>query len=96
MIQLPYTAPPSKAPQRTVGIQSGKKDSQTRMGQGVATLGGDESGFIGDTTVFDRYFSRPAALARHKSAPLLRERERILAHLEATGTRRSAIRIAAS
>jgi site-specific recombinase XerD len=66
------------------------------MGRGVATLGGDDSGFIGDTTVFDRYFSRPAALARHKSAPLLRERERFLAHLEATGTRRSAIRIAAT
>jgi integrase/recombinase XerD len=96
MIQLPYTTLPSKAPQHTVGIRSGKKDSQIRMGRSVATLGGDNSGFIGDTTLFDRHFSRPAALARHKSAPLLRERERFLAHLEATGTRRSAIRIAAT
>lgn len=93
MIQLPYTAIPSKAPQHTVGIRSGTKDSQTRS---VATLGGDDSGFIGDTTVFDRFFSRPAALARHKSAPLVRERERFLSRLEATGTQRSAIRIAAT
>ena len=49
-----------------------------------------------DTTVFDRYFSLPAALARHRSAPLVTERERFLAHLEATGTGRSAIRIAAT
>jgi hypothetical protein len=96
MIQLPYTVLPSKAPQHTVGVRSGKKDSQTRMDRSVATLGGDDSAFLDDTTVFDRYFSRPAALARHKSAPLLRERERFLAHLEATGTRRSAIRIAAT
>lgn len=46
--------------------------------------------------MFDRYFSLPAALVRHKSAPLLRQRERFLAHLEATGTKRSAIRIAAT
>ena len=50
----------------------------------------------GDTIVFDRYFSLPAALARHRSAPLVKERERFLAHLEATGTGRSAIRIAAT
>ena len=46
--------------------------------------------------VFDRYFSLPAALARHRSAPLAEERERFLTHLEATGTGRSAIRIAAT
>ena len=46
--------------------------------------------------VFDKYFSLPAAIARHRSAPLVKERERFLAHLEATGTRRSAIRIAAT
>jgi len=61
MIQLWYTARPSKAPQHTIGIRSGKKDSQTRMGPSVATLDGDDSGFMGDTTVFNRYFSRPAA-----------------------------------
>jgi site-specific recombinase XerD len=46
--------------------------------------------------VFDKYFSLPAAIARHQSAPLAKERERFLTHLEATGTRRSAIRIAAT
>src|SRR5580704_1371882 len=46
--------------------------------------------------VFDKYFSVPAAIARHQSAPLAKERERFLAHLEATGTKRSAIRIAAT
>jgi integrase/recombinase XerD len=46
--------------------------------------------------VFDRYFSLPAALARHRSAPLADERERFLTHLEAAGTGRSAIRIAAA
>jgi integrase/recombinase XerD len=46
--------------------------------------------------VFDKYFSIPAALARHRSAPLAEERERFLTHLEATGTGRSAIRIAAA
>ena len=96
MIQLSYTVVQSKAPQHTVGIRSDEKDSQARMGRSVAILGRDDSGFFEDTTVFDRYFSRPAALARHKLAPLLRQRERFLAHLEATGTRRSAIRIAAT
>src|ERR1700733_3850220 len=48
------------------------------------------------TTVFDKYFERPAAIARHRFAPLAKERERFLAHLEATGTRRSAIRITAT
>jgi hypothetical protein len=51
---------------------------------------------VDEATVFDKYFSVPAALARHKSAPLLKERERFLVHLEATGTRRSAIRIAST
>jgi hypothetical protein len=46
--------------------------------------------------VFDKYFSLPAALARQRSAPLAEERERFLTHLEATGTGRSAIRIAAT
>jgi integrase/recombinase XerD len=46
--------------------------------------------------VFDKYFSLPAAIARHQSAPLAKERERFLTHLAATGTRRSAIRIAAT
>ena len=46
--------------------------------------------------VFDKYFSLPAAIARHRSAPLVKERERFLTHLGATGTRRSAIRIASS
>jgi hypothetical protein len=46
--------------------------------------------------VFDKYFSLPAAIARHQSAPLAKERERFLTHLEATGTGRSAIRIAAT
>jgi integrase/recombinase XerD len=45
--------------------------------------------------VFDKYFSLPAAIARHQSAPLAEERERFLTHLEATGTGRSAIRVAA-
>ncbi len=45
--------------------------------------------------MFDRYFERPKAIARHRSAPLSRERERFLAHLEAGGTRRESIRIAA-
>jgi len=89
------TCPP-KVRQYRAGIPSGKKHSQPRTGPNATTLGGDDSGFIGDTTVFDRYFSFPAALVRHKSAPLLRERERFLVHLEATGTRRSAIRIAAT
>jgi integrase/recombinase XerD len=46
--------------------------------------------------MFEKYFELPAAIARHQSAPLAEERERFLAHLEATGTRRSAIRIAAT
>jgi integrase/recombinase XerD len=46
-----------------------------------------------DITVFERYLSLPAALARHRSAPLVKERARFLVSLEATGTRRSAIRI---
>jgi integrase/recombinase XerD len=46
--------------------------------------------------VFDKCFSLPAAIARHHSAPLAKERERFLTHLEATGTGRSAIRIAAT
>jgi len=45
--------------------------------------------------VFDKYFSLPAALARHRSAPLARERERFLTHLEAGGTGRQTIRTAA-
>jgi integrase/recombinase XerD len=45
--------------------------------------------------VFDKYFSLPAALARHRSAPLAREREQFLAHLEAGGTGRQTIRIGA-
>ena len=45
--------------------------------------------------VFDQYFSLPAALARHQSAPLARERERFLTHLEAGGTGRQTIRTAA-
>jgi integrase/recombinase XerD len=45
--------------------------------------------------VFDRYFSLPAALARHQLAPLAREREQFLTHLEAVGTCRQAIRTAA-
>jgi len=48
------------------------------------------------TTVFDKYFERSEAIARHRCAPLAKERERFLAHLETTGTRRSAIRIAAT
>lgn len=46
--------------------------------------------------MFDRYFALPAALARHRSAPLVKERERFLAHLEATRTGRSAIRKSAA
>lgn len=45
--------------------------------------------------MFDRYFERPAAIARHRSAPLSTERERFLAHLEAGGTGRQSIRITA-
>jgi hypothetical protein len=45
--------------------------------------------------VFDKYFSLPAAIARHESAPLARERERFLTHLEAGGTGRQTIRTAA-
>jgi integrase/recombinase XerD len=45
--------------------------------------------------VFESYFERPAALARHRSAPLAGERERFLAHLEATGTGRASIRTTA-
>ena len=66
------------------------------MGPSVVTLEGNNSALTDHATVFDRYFSLPTALARHKSAPLLKERERFLAHLEATGTGRSAIRIAAA
>src|SRR5262245_14759976 len=51
---------------------------------------------MGDATIFDKYFSLPVALAGHKSAPLVRERDQFLAHLEATGTRRSAICIAST
>jgi hypothetical protein len=46
--------------------------------------------------VFEKYFSLPAAIARHQSAPLAKERERFLTYLEATGTGRSAIRVAAT
>jgi integrase/recombinase XerD len=46
--------------------------------------------------VFDKNFSLPAAIARHQSAPLAKERERFLTYLEATGTGRSAIRVAAT
>jgi hypothetical protein len=95
-IQLSSATCPPKVRQYTAGIPSGKKHSQPRTGPSATTLGGDDSEFIGETTVFDRYFSLPAALVRHKSAPLLRQRERFLAHLEATGTRWSAIRIAAT
>ena len=49
-----------------------------------------------DTSVFDRYLSRATAILRHKSAPLAKERARFLLSLEATGTRRSAIRIAST
>jgi hypothetical protein len=45
--------------------------------------------------LFDKYFSLPAALARHRSAPLARERERFLTHLEAGGTGRQTTRAAA-
>ena len=45
--------------------------------------------------MFNRYFSVPAALARHQSAPLATERERFLNHLEAGGTGRQTIRTAA-
>lgn len=45
--------------------------------------------------VFDKYFSLPAALARHRSAPLARERELFLMNLEAGGTCRQTIRIVA-
>jgi integrase/recombinase XerD len=48
------------------------------------------------TTVFERYLEHPEAISHHQSAPLAKERERFLAHLEATGTRRSAIRITAA
>jgi hypothetical protein len=46
--------------------------------------------------VFERYFERAAAIARHRSAPLAKDRERFLARMETTGTRRSAIRVAAA
>lgn len=46
-----------------------------------------------NVTVFDRHLSVRAAITRHKSAPLLKEREQFLLHLEANGTRHSAIRI---
>jgi hypothetical protein len=49
-----------------------------------------------DTSVFDRYLSRAAALVRHKSTPMVKERAQFLLSLEATGTRRSAIRIAST
>jgi integrase/recombinase XerD len=45
--------------------------------------------------VFDKYFSLPAAIARHQSAPLARERKLFLTHLEAGGTCRQTIRTAA-
>jgi integrase/recombinase XerD len=89
------TCPPDAA-QHTAGMGGGKKHSQSRTRPSATTLGENDSGFIGDTAVFNRYFSRPAALERHKSAPLLRERGRFLAHLEATGTKGSAIRISAT
>jgi integrase/recombinase XerD len=95
-IQLTHATSPSKACPHRVGIRNGKKHSPPSTGPRVATLTGNDTGLMGSTTVFERYFSLPAALARHKSAPLVRERERFLAHLEATGTRRSAIRIAAT
>ena len=71
------------------------KPEDTRLNRFVALKSLPEE-LAGDTTVFDRYFSLPAALARHRSAPLVEERERFLAHLEATGTGRSAIRISAT
>ena len=46
-----------------------------------------------NVSVFDRHLSVRAAITRHKSAPLLKEREQFLLHLEANGTRHSAIRI---
>src|SRR5580700_11707857 len=95
-VQLASASRTPRPRQYTVGIPSSKKHSQPRTNPTATTPGGDDSGFIRATTVFDRYFSLPSALARHKSAPLVRERERFLAHLEATGTRRSAIRIAAT
>ena len=45
--------------------------------------------------VFDKYFSLPAALARHRSAPLTKERELFLTHLEAGGICRQTIRTTA-
>jgi len=80
---------PSDAHPHPGGIRAGKKHLQTPMCPSVVTLEGNNSALTDHATVFDRYFSLPTALARHKSAPLLKERERFLAHLEATGTRRS-------
>jgi len=45
--------------------------------------------------LFDRYFSLPATVARHQSAPLAIERERFLTHLEAGGPGQQTIRTAA-
>jgi integrase/recombinase XerD len=47
-------------------------------------------------TLFDKYIERPQALARHQSAPLVRERARFLAHTESRGTGKQTIRIAAA
>ena len=45
--------------------------------------------------MFDKYFSLPAAIARHRSAPLVEERERFLAQLEDWGIGRRNVRMAA-
>jgi integrase/recombinase XerD len=47
---------------------------------------------MGDIVMFDKYFELPTAIARHRSAPLAKEREQFLAHLEAGGTGRQSIR----
>jgi len=59
-------------------------------------VNGEDTEIVGNTSVFDRCLSLPIAIARHKSAPLAKERERFLTHLEETGTKRSSIRIVSS
>jgi integrase/recombinase XerD len=46
--------------------------------------------------VFKRLFKSPSALARHLSAPLLKQRQRYLAHLASQGMSRTTLRSAAS
>ena len=46
--------------------------------------------------MFEKYIERPQALARHQSAPLVRERARFLAYTESCGTGKQTIRIAAA